>query len=140
MRPGLDLQAACASFVFALITGMQYVATGCSRLALVIGADCNSRIVNPADQHTYPLVRRRGRRGAAGPRRPRTRACWPMRWDPTVRVPTCSAGRWAARASRSATAAEFNGRHFLHMYGRPVFKWAIRMLRETVFDVLRRPT
>ena len=53
--PAFDLQAACASFAFALITGMQYVATGCSQRALVIGADCNSRILNPADKQTYPL-------------------------------------------------------------------------------------
>ena len=49
------MQAACASFAFALITGMQYVASGCSQRVLVIGADCNSRMVNPADKQTYPL-------------------------------------------------------------------------------------
>ena len=53
--PAMDIQAACASFAYALLTGMQYVATGCSRRVLVIGADCNSRIVNPADKQTYPL-------------------------------------------------------------------------------------
>ena len=53
--PAFDIQAACASFVYALITGMQYVASGCSQRALVIGADCNSRMVNPADKQTYPL-------------------------------------------------------------------------------------
>src|SRR5208282_388609 len=53
--PAFDIQAACASFAFALITGMQYVASGCSQRALVIGADCNSRMVNPADKQTYPL-------------------------------------------------------------------------------------
>ena len=51
----MDLNAACASFVYALITGMQFVATGSSELALVIGADCNSRVVDPADKYTYPL-------------------------------------------------------------------------------------
>ena len=50
-----DLQAACSGFVFGVLTGMQYVATGCSRLALVIGADCHSRVINPADEQTYPL-------------------------------------------------------------------------------------
>ena len=38
-----------------MITGMQFVSTGCSRLALVIGADCNSRMVNPSDRRTFPL-------------------------------------------------------------------------------------
>ena len=37
----MDVSAACAGFMYALVTGMQYVATGCSRRALVIGADAN---------------------------------------------------------------------------------------------------
>ena len=41
--------------MYALVTGAQYVGTGCSRLALVIGADCNSRVLDPRDQRTYPL-------------------------------------------------------------------------------------
>ena len=55
LAPAMDVHASCASFIYAMITGMQYVANGCSRLVLVIGADCNSRMVNPADRQTYPL-------------------------------------------------------------------------------------
>jgi 3-oxoacyl-[acyl-carrier-protein] synthase-3 len=53
--PAMDVQAACAGFIYAMITGMQFVATGCSRLALVIGSDTNSRVVDPADKKIYPL-------------------------------------------------------------------------------------
>src|SRR5262249_43085351 len=53
--PAVDLQAACAGFMYALITGAAYVASGASDLALVIGADANSRILNPHDIKTYPL-------------------------------------------------------------------------------------
>ena len=53
--PAMDLHAACSGFVYALVTAAQYVATGNSRLALVIGGDCNSRIVNPHDQKVAPL-------------------------------------------------------------------------------------
>jgi 3-oxoacyl-[acyl-carrier-protein] synthase-3 len=35
------------------------------------------------------------------------------------------------------TAPEADGMHFLHMQGRPIYKWAIRLLAETVSDVLR---
>ena len=38
-----------------MVTGMQFVATGTSKYALVIGADTNSRVMNPADKKTYPL-------------------------------------------------------------------------------------
>ena len=51
----MDVSAACAGFMYALVTGMQYVATGCSKYALVIGADTNSRVMNPEDKKTYPL-------------------------------------------------------------------------------------
>ncbi|OYV81118.1 MAG: 3-oxoacyl-ACP synthase, partial [Planctomycetia bacterium 21-64-5] len=53
--PAVDLQAACAGFMYALVIGSQFIGTGCSKLALIIGADCNSRILNPKDSHTYPL-------------------------------------------------------------------------------------
>src|SRR6476619_3810276 len=51
----MDVSAACAGFMYALITAMQYVSTGCSNAALVIGADTNSRVMNPDDKKTYPL-------------------------------------------------------------------------------------
>jgi 3-oxoacyl-[acyl-carrier-protein] synthase III len=41
--------------MYALITGKAYIRAGVSDLALVVGGDCNSRILNPADMKTYPL-------------------------------------------------------------------------------------
>ena len=51
----MDVSAACAGFMYAMVTGMQYVATGSSNYALVIGADTNSRVMDPNDKKTYPL-------------------------------------------------------------------------------------
>src|SRR5688500_12068327 len=51
----MDVSAACAGFTYGLVTAMQFVATGCSRKALVIGADANSRLIDPTDVKTYPL-------------------------------------------------------------------------------------
>ncbi|HEY1784822.1 MAG TPA: ketoacyl-ACP synthase III, partial [Pirellulales bacterium] len=53
--PAMDLQAGCAGFVYALATAAQFIATGTSRRALVIGADCNSRILNRQDMKIFPL-------------------------------------------------------------------------------------
>src|SRR5262249_28323888 len=53
--PAIELEAACAGFMYALITGAAYVVSGASDLALIIGGDCNSRILNPTDLKTYPL-------------------------------------------------------------------------------------
>src|ERR1700712_3655764 len=53
--PAFDLQAACAGFAYALVTAAQFVAAGTSKRALVIGGDCNSRVINPGDQKSFPL-------------------------------------------------------------------------------------
>src|SRR4029077_20167115 len=53
--PAFDVQAACAGFVFALVIAAQFVGTGNSKCALVIGGDCNSRVINPSDQKSFPL-------------------------------------------------------------------------------------
>jgi 3-oxoacyl-[acyl-carrier-protein] synthase-3 len=53
--PAVDVSAACAGFMYAMVMGMQFVATGCSRRALVIGADANSRVTDPADFKVFPL-------------------------------------------------------------------------------------
>src|SRR5215831_14675678 len=53
--PAVEVEAACAGFMYALITGAAYVVSGASDLALILGGDCNSRVLNPNDIKTYPL-------------------------------------------------------------------------------------
>ena len=42
--PAIEVEAACAGFMYALITGAAYIVSGASDLALIIGGDCNSRV------------------------------------------------------------------------------------------------
>lgn len=133
--PAADISAACAGFLYALVTGMQYVATGCSKMAMVIGADCNSRVVDPEDQKTYPLfgdgagavLLSRGNEdqgliaytlGADG-------AGWRLLCRPVggSRVPF-------------DRGLDDEQSWFVCMEGRPVFKWAVRLLADTIGDVL----
>lgn len=129
-----DLQAACTGFVFGLITGMQFVATGCSRTALVIGAECNSRIVNPDDERTYPIFGDGAGAvvlGAGG-------GCQGL-----VSYAVGADGSGADLLCRPMGGArllhvsEDDPRRWLTMAGRPVFKWAIRILGSTIRDVLQ---
>src|SRR5438477_5130326 len=53
--PAIEVEAACAGFMYAFITAATYVASGASDRALVIGGDANSRLLNPADPKIYPL-------------------------------------------------------------------------------------
>ncbi len=133
-----DLQAACASFVFALITGVQYVATGCSRLALVIGADCNSRIVNPADVRTYPLF---GDAGGAVLLAPGSKEqgllAYAVGSDGSGADLLCRPMGGAKLPFAQATGPD-DPRQYLYMEGRLIYKWAIRQLAQTTADVLQQ--
>ena len=131
----MDLTAACAGFAYALITAAQYVATGCSKAALVIGADVNSRVTNPADKKTYPLFG-----DGAG-------AVLLSQGSPEQGLAAYTLGAdgsgeeylyQPAGGSRiPATAANIGaGEHYVRMDGRTVFKWAVRLLEESLTNVV----
>jgi 3-oxoacyl-[acyl-carrier-protein] synthase III len=131
-----DIEAACAGFVFAMITGMQYVASGSSQLALIIGADCNSRVINPADKHTYPLFG-----DGAG-------AVLIARGDRDQGLLSYAVGSDGAGSELVCRAMggsrlpypeslDHHPQRFLTMEGRPIFKWAVRILEETIRQVLQ---
>ncbi len=133
--PAVDLQAACAGFMYALITGYAYVAAGASDLALIIGGDCNSRVTNPNDIKTYPLFG-----DGAG-------AVLIARGSPEQGILAYSLGADGsggdllsrpACGSRMPPSAEYleKGLHFMHMDGRAVFRWAVAILCDTIQDVL----
>lgn len=130
----MDVTAACAGFTYALTTAMQFVSTGCSKKALVIGADANSRVIDPTDVKTYPLFG-----DGAG-------------------AVILSAGSPEQGALAYTIGADGSGTELLHrpvggaespfhagvepsswllkMDGRPVFKWAVRLVEETTRQVL----
>jgi 3-oxoacyl-[acyl-carrier-protein] synthase-3 len=134
--PAVDLQAACAGFMYALITGATYVVSGASDLALVIGADCNSRIMNPDDIKTYPLFG-----DGAG-------AVLLARGRPDQGLLSYSLGADGsggdllsrpACGSRLPPTPELLGKglHYMYMDGRAVFRWAVAILCDTIQDVLK---
>ena len=134
--PAFDMQAACAGFMYALITGVAYVASGASDLALIVGGDCNSRILNPNDIKTYPLFG-----DGAG-------AVLLTRGRPDQGLVSYSMGADGAGGdllSRPACGSRLpptpellsKGLHYMHMDGRAVFRWAVAILCDTIQDVLK---
>jgi len=133
--PAIDIQAACASYIFAMITAMQYVVTGCSRMVLVVGADTNSRVLDPADERTYPLFG-----DAAG-------AVLIAPGDDAQGLLGYAVGSdgsgfdllyrpmGGSRRPFSRNADDYH-QQFLQMEGRPIFKWVVRMLRDTCHEAL----
>jgi 3-oxoacyl-[acyl-carrier-protein] synthase-3 len=133
--PAVDLQAACAGFMYALITGAAYVVSGASDLALVIGGDCNSRILNPDDIKTYPLFG-----DGAG-------AVLLARGRPDQGILSYSMGADGSGGdllSRPACGSRLpptpqlleRGLHYMYMDGRAVFRWAVAILCDSIQDVL----
>jgi len=49
---GYDLSAACSGFLYALVTGAQFIETGRYKKVVVVGADMMSRIINFEDRTT----------------------------------------------------------------------------------------
>lgn len=133
--PAFDVHAACAGFIFGLITGSQYIATGCSRLALIVGADCNSRVVNPADKKTYPLFGDAAGAAIISAGQQEQGFLSFAYGSDGAGAPLLCCPMGGSRMPFSADPAHA-GLQFMHMEGRPIFKWAIRMLAETIGDTL----
>ncbi len=131
----VEIQAACAGFIYALATAASYVKAGISDCALVIGGDTTSRVINPNDIKTYPLfgdgagafIITRGTDdegflalslGADGG------------GGDLLNRPACG--------SRLPPTPELlaQGMQFMHMDGRAVFRWAVGILCDTITDVL----
>lgn len=133
--PAVEIETACAGFMYALITGAAYVLSGASDMALIVGGDCNSRILNPDDIKTYPLFGDGA--GAALLTRGRPDQgiiSYSMGSDgsggPMLSRPACG----SRCPPTPALLAE--GKHYMHMDGRAVFRWATNILTDSIKDVL----
>jgi len=131
----MDVSAACAGFMYALVTGMQYVATGCSEFALVIGADTNSRVMDPNDKKTYPLF------GDGAGAVLITRGS-EKQGLLSYTLGADGAGEQLLIRPAGGSRIPLNDRSevgtdwFVKMDGRPVFKWAVRLLDDSSREVL----
>ena len=130
-----DLNSGCAGFMYALVTGMQFVATGASHAALVIGADCNSRVVAPADMKMYPLF---GDGAGAVVLVPGEKTdgllAYTLGADGSGADLLCRP-MGGSKIPPSIQAIEEN-LHGLRMDGRAVFKWAVQVLEDSVRRVV----
>jgi 3-oxoacyl-[acyl-carrier-protein] synthase-3 len=133
--PAVDMQAACAGFMYALITGAAYVASGASDLCLVVGGDCNSRILDPKDIKTYPLFGDGAGAFLIAKGRP----------DQGILAYSMGAdGSGGEQLIRPACGSRLppspqllaEGKHYMYMDGRAVFRWAVAILNDTIQDVL----
>lgn len=131
----MDLSAACAGFMYALVTGMQFVATGCSNNALVVGADTNSRVMNPDDKKTFPLFGD----GAGAVLITKGSSEQGLL---SYMLGADGAGEQLLVRPKGGAREPLNGGvgggpdWFVKMEGAPVFKWAVRLLDDSSRQVL----
>ncbi|MEM6778447.1 MAG: beta-ketoacyl-ACP synthase III [Planctomycetota bacterium] len=155
--PAMDVGAACAGFMYALVTAANFIAAGNARHVLVVGADLMSRTVDPDDKKTYPLFGDAA--GAAivsresitcDPESPDRSGTDGSRRDPSMEhigllsyqlgSEGCGGEMLCipAGGTRLAHSPETHadGQQYLKMDGRGVFKWAVRIFDESAKDVL----
>jgi len=133
---GFDLQAACSGFLFGLATGSSFIRSGMYRNVLVIGVEVLSRFLNWKDRNTCVLF---GDGAGAvllqASDQPGGMIGFNLFSDGTgfegIIVP---AGGSVCPAS-SQTSAE--GKHFIQMAGRDVYKYATRQLAESAVAAVR---
>ena len=133
--PAMDINAACSGFVFALVTAAHYLKNGFGRLALVVGADMMSRTVDPEDKRTFPLFGDGAGAVLLGVGDEQQGfLSYTLGSDGAGAEMLCI----PAGGSREPTSADSfaSKRHFLRMAGRPVFKWAVRIVVDSILDVL----
>jgi len=135
---GFDISAACAGFVYALVTGAQFIQNGIHKRVLVIGADVMSSIIDYTDRATCVLF---GDGAGAVLLEPTD--------DPNegvldfVHEVDGSGGQFLHQpggGSRHPASQETVAKrmHYVHQEGAQVFKFAVRKMYEASTALLER--
>ncbi|MDD2233945.1 MAG: ketoacyl-ACP synthase III [Desulfitobacteriaceae bacterium] len=135
--PAFDLNAACAAFIYGLVTGTQFIATGTYRNILLICTEALSSVTNWKDRSTCVLLA-----DGAG-------AVVLQRGDSSGGVLGYTLGAdgrgglnlyQPAGGSRMPATLETvqNDLHFLRMNGQEIYKFAVRNMVETAKETMNK--
>ena len=134
---GFDMEIGCTGFIYALATGAQFVASGMYEKVLVIGAEALSRFVNWGDRSTCCLF---GDGAGAVLLEVGTEGEGLIGFHlgvdgSSADLLTLPAG--GAKLPASLETVE-QGSHFIHMDGKAVFKFAVKIIDSAVTKVLEK--
>jgi 3-oxoacyl-[acyl-carrier-protein] synthase-3 len=131
----MDVGAACAGFMYALVTGMQFLKTGTARRVLVVGTDVMTRAANPTDPKTFPLFGDGA--GAvllgAGTEQQGLLAYSLGADGRGTELLSIPGGGSREPLTPEKLAA---GRQYMQMDGRAVFKWAVNLLSDSIREIV----
>lgn len=136
--PAFDLSAACSGFLYGLVTASKFLQGGVWRTAMVIGADCMSRVSDSQDRGTCVLfgdgagaaVLRRNETPGDGRGLLHSRLHADGKGADLLYVPAGGAGK---PASAETVAAR---QHYLRMNGREIYKFAVTRMQEIIEQTL----
>jgi len=138
----MDVNAACSGFVYSMITASQFLGTGSCKRALVVGADKISMIADPNDLKTFPLFGD----GAGAVVLAPDASPDPVSASGILDFHLAAEGELGqtllvpgggSRMPYSQHVLD-NRLQYLKMDGKPVFKWAVRVIPEAVRGALSR--
>jgi 3-oxoacyl-[acyl-carrier-protein] synthase-3 len=130
-----DLSAACSGFIYGLANAAGFVATGMYKYVLVIGAECLSRITDYTDRNTCILFGDGAGAVVLG-------EVPEGRGFRSFKLGADGAGgdllRIQGGGSRvpSSETSLSEGRHYIEMNGRDVFKFAVRVMGSAADEAL----
>jgi 3-oxoacyl-[acyl-carrier-protein] synthase-3 len=118
----MDMGAACAGFMYAMITAQQFVQNKAFKKILVIGADKLSKIIDFTDRNTCVLLS-----DGAG----------------AAVIGEVSEGRGVLSFELGADGTggkhlTLNEKNFIYMNGREVFKFAVRQMPQSTINVIEK--
>ncbi len=132
-----DLSAACSGFIYGLANAANFIATGTYRYALVVGAECLSRITDYTDRNTCILFGDGAGAVVLG-QVPEGRGF------KSFELGADGSGgellRIAGGGSRHPISAEMMDQrlHYIYMAGKEVFKFAVRVMGSAAEEALKK--
>lgn len=132
-----DLQAGCSGFLFALVTGAQFIETGKCRKVVVVGADKMSAIIDYSDRATCIIF---GDGGGAVMLEPTTEEVGIV--DAILRTDGSGEPYLHMKAGGSRRPASFEtvaaGEHYVYQEGSTVFRFAVKNMADVAFQIMRQ--
>jgi 3-oxoacyl-[acyl-carrier-protein] synthase-3 len=132
-----DLSAACSGFIYGLASASNFIATGMYKNALVIGAECLSKITDYTDRNTCILFGDGAGAVVLG-EVPEGRGF--LSFELGADGSGGELLKLAAGGSRmpSSQSTVDNKQHYIYMAGSEVFKFAVRIMGNAAEEVLRK--
>lgn len=132
-----DINAACSGFIFALVTGSQFVQMGRHKKVVIVGVDKMSAIVDYSDRATCIIF---GDGAGAVLLEPNTGGFGIM--DYVCRVDGSGRKHLYEKAGGSVKPPEMNSvdmkEHYIYQEGQQVFKFAVKEMADVSVEMMKR--